>query len=190
MAEETVGLIHLRKASSKKMVDRILSEVFKTRYGDPPIILVQSLQQALSISIPESVQLVNSARFIESVAVYENSPRLASLFASDFPEELRDLLLEVINSHLKEWRNSALISQPSLPRLKKLDWRVDVKRASESMSFMSVPTVLVQLKVEEPKKSLFVESNERTINFEMNKQLLETMVEGLGKIKAQLSALK
>lgn len=59
-----------------------------------------------------------------------------------------------------------------------------MKRASESLSTMSVPTVLVQLEVEEDSNT---HSN---IQFELNKQTLDTMLDGLEKIKAQLATLK
>lgn len=39
----------------------------------------------------------------------------------------------------------------SLPRLKELDWRVDMIAGSDSVSRMSVPTCLVQFKVRCPK---------------------------------------
>lgn len=40
----------------------------------------------------------------------------------------------------------------SLPRLKELDWRVDMIASSDSVSRMSVPTCLVQFKVTSPKR--------------------------------------
>lgn len=41
----------------------------------------------------------------------------------------------------------------SLPRLVDLDWRVDIKTSSDSISRMAVPTCLLQMKVRPPPRS-------------------------------------
>jgi len=66
------------------------------------------------------------------------------------------------------------------------DWRIDVKRASETVSSMSVPTVLVQLQLDDRTE---IEPEKKSVSFELNKQALEAMIDGLSKIKAQLSKL-
>ena len=103
---------------------------------------------------------------------------------------MKTLVLTIIDARLPTWREQSLQSQCSLPKLVDIDWRIDVKRASDSISNMSLPTVLVQLKVEESPAPANKEASQRAVNFELNKQTLETMLDGLTKIKAQLSSLK
>eukprot|EP01117_Protostelium_nocturnum_P013947 TRINITY_DN5259_c0_g1_i1.p1 TRINITY_DN5259_c0_g1~~TRINITY_DN5259_c0_g1_i1.p1 ORF type:complete len:200 (-),score=61.44 TRINITY_DN5259_c0_g1_i1:36-635(-) len=192
------GLKHLAKAPSKKLVEKIFTEVFRKAKGDltsppqnsPLFLLVESLKEALKLSGKETVELIESIRYLEKICVYENSSNVSSLLPSDLNEQLAALILEILNSHLVEFRKESLASQPSLPKLKQFDWRIDVKRASESVSVMSVPTVLVQLQTQTPSDQLFGEPVDKAIAFELNKQLLETMVDGLSKIRSQLSALK
>ena len=47
----------------------------------------------------------------------------------------------------KTWRAQAANSQLSLPQLKEFDWRIDIKTSADTVTRMSVPTALVQMKV-------------------------------------------
>lgn len=93
------------------------------------------------------MKLFESICYVEEIALYENSASLQALFPADFHADLKTLILTIIHGHLAQWRSDAISSQCSLPKLKSLDWRIDVKRASEMISNMSVPTVLVQVSV-------------------------------------------
>jgi hypothetical protein len=66
---------------------------------------------------------------------------------------------------------------------------VDVKRASESVSDMAVATVLVQLEVDNPPQRTGEQLPHRKVTFELSKQALETLIDGLSKIKTQLNDL-
>jgi len=69
------------------------------------------------------------------------------------------------------------------------DWRIDVKLASEAISNMSVPVVLLQMKIAKPAETVDAQPEVNNVHLELNKQTLETMLDGLGKIKAQLATL-
>ena len=62
-------------------------------------------------------------------------------------DKMKALIAKIITVHMPEWGGQVLHSQVSLPRLQEFDWRLDLKSASDTMHRMSVPTVLVQLKV-------------------------------------------
>jgi len=99
-------------------------------------------------------------------------------------------------------------SQISLPRLEEINWRVDVKSASDLIGQMSVPTVLVEMQVRptQPLAPSCHLANEarmreqirdgdlppakqvRKVQFELSKEGLQTVLEGLGKIRDQLSS--
>ncbi len=78
-----------------------------------------------------------------------------------------------------DWKAEAVRNQLSLPRLKSVDWRVDVKTASGHAGGIGVPSVIVQLRVEP----------DQVISFEMDKETLQALLQGLGKIRSQLSGL-
>ena len=50
------------------------------------------------------------------------------------------------------FRDRALKELVALPRLREIDWRIDIKSASDGAARISVPTVIVQLAVEDAKK--------------------------------------
>ena len=55
---------------------------------------------------------------------------------------------------------------------------------------MQVPVALVEIEMEADRTSTFDPiGTTRKINFEVNKESLETMLEGLGKIRDQLSMM-
>jgi hypothetical protein len=78
-----------------------------------------------------------------------------------------------------QWKGEAARTQLSLPRLRALDWRVDVKTASGGAAGVGVPSVIVQLSVEP----------DQVVTFEMDKETLQALLSGLGKIRSQLAGL-
>ncbi|KAK1887938.1 COMM domain containing protein 9 [Dissostichus eleginoides] len=71
--------------------------------------------------------------------------------------------------------------KPSVIRLKDLDWTVSMVTGSDSLSRMSVPTCLVQL--QDPCQAV------STTTVELSRASLDTMLDGLGRIRDQLSVV-
>ena len=78
--------------------------------------------------------------------------------------------------------------QVSLPRLEDVDWRIDIKSASEK-GRMSVPTVLVQMNIQKNKTKVDAPDETEKVIFEVGRAELETMLEGLGRIRDQLNTV-
>ena len=97
---------------------------------------------------------------------------------------------QIIAKNLNEWREAAITQRLSLPRLVDVDWRVDVKLASDQVSRMSVPTTIVDLQIEQQPEKVGEMPVVRDVSFELSKEALETMLEGLGKIRDQLSSIQ
>ncbi len=76
------------------------------------------------------------------------------------------------------------------PVLSRADWRVDVKTSSNLLSRMSVPTVLVGMKVQDTPTHVGVVPDVKDVQFELSKEALQTMLDGLNKIRDQLGAIK
>lgn len=89
------------------------------------------------------------------------------------------------------------LSGPSLPRLQGFDWRVDVRSASDSVARMAVPSVIVQMEVQKQRmgKPSVVgngeeeENGNRVVTFELNRETLETMLDGLIFVRDQLASI-
>ncbi|CAB3984468.1 Hypothetical predicted protein [Paramuricea clavata] len=82
-----------------------------------------------------------------------------------------------------------MASQVSLPKLVDFDWRVDVKTSSDAVTRMSMPTCLVQLKIQENACEEKRLPELKCLNVELSKKTLDTMLDGLGKIRDQLSSV-
>ena len=124
-------------------------------------------------------------------ALYESrTPQeVVAMLPNDLHDKLKVLIAKIINYHLPEWRESAIQTQPSLPKLREMDWRVDLTTASDQMMRMNVPSVVVQLKVEGARTHVDQPDNTQNITFELNRESLETILEGLGQIRDQLSTI-
>ncbi|XP_069714031.1 COMM domain-containing protein 9 isoform X3 [Phaenicophaeus curvirostris] len=114
---------------------------------------------------------------------------ILSLFPENFHQNLKNLLTKIILENISAWRNEAEASQISLPRLVDMDWRVDIKTSSDSISRMAVPTCLLQLKIQEDVALCGNSPVVSALTLELSKETLDTMLESLGRIRDQLSAV-
>ena len=72
---------------------------------------------------------------------------MAGQFSSQFHKDLIKLICSIIMHHLPNWRKQLITNQISLPRLESFDWRIDIKSASDLIGNISVPSVLVEMRV-------------------------------------------
>jgi hypothetical protein len=77
----------------------------------------------------------------------------------------------------------------SLPRLIDFDWSVNIKSASDTVAGMAVPTCLVQMKVQSTPETTREMAEVQSVNVEFSKETLDTMLDGLSKIRDQLSSV-
>ncbi len=99
------------------------------------------------------------------------------------------LIWQILSAQLTNWRDASVLSRPCLPRFIGMDWRVDVKTASDRMSRMNTPSVLVCLKVQDQPMSTESMPMTKHVEFELSKEALQTMLEGLGRIRDQLGSV-
>ncbi|XP_075610828.1 COMM domain-containing protein 9 isoform X1 [Balearica regulorum gibbericeps] len=138
------------------------------------------------------LQLVSALHNLTRHVVYRGLTRaedILSLFPENFHQNLKNLLTKIILENISAWRNEAQASQISLPRLLDMDWRVDIKTSSDSISRMAVPTCLLQLKIQEDVALCGNSPVVSALTVELSKETLDTMLEGLGRIRDQLSAV-
>ena len=158
-------------------------------------------------------QLIRS--FVYSGA--SDADGVAALFPADFHANLRQLCTRILLAHAAAWHESAAAHQVSAARLVDFgafeaqllcishfpdvshflirppvitDWRVDIKTSSNLLSRMSVPTVLVGMKVQDVPTRVDLVPDVKDVQFELSKESLQTMLDGLNKIRDQLSAVK
>ena len=207
-----LGLRHLLQAPNKKSVDSLFVQVFETtvrpklkrsmeRLGGQheeegarkaaAAALAEAAMGALKLaSLEEAREVLGSVAFVIERAMYECSATedVAALFPAGFHAALRELLAVICAHHLPEWRAAAIDRMVGLPRLMSTQWRLDVKTAANA-GRMNAPTVLVDLQVEAARTRVDDPVAARHVVFEMDRETLDTMLDGLTKIRAQLNAV-
>ena len=87
-------------------------------------------------------------------------------------------------------RPQATSLQPSLPKLLEFDWRIDILSSSDSLQKMRVPSVLLKMSVQQQPKVVGEQPEPRVVTFELSREALNTMLEGLQFVRTQLAAIK
>uniref|UniRef100_A0A8B9DXN3 COMM domain containing 9 n=1 Tax=Anser cygnoides TaxID=8845 RepID=A0A8B9DXN3_ANSCY len=91
---------------------------------------------------------------------------ILALFPENFHQNLKNLLTKII-----------------------LENMVDIKTSSDTINRMAVPTCLLQLKIQEDAALCGNSPVVSALTVELSKETLDTMLEGLGRIRDQLSAV-
>ncbi|XP_053282556.1 COMM domain-containing protein 9 [Pleuronectes platessa] len=186
-SEDLINLQLLLKAPSKDAV----RDVCVQSHRDPGRQLHETTAATLNIPTAQASQLVRSLHTLSHHVLFYNlsSPeQILALFPESFHPSLKNLITKILLENSPTWRTEAAGEQISLPQLKDLDWRVHMVTGSDSLSRMSVPTCLVQLKVEDPCPSAGSESVS-TVTVELSRESLDTILDGLGRIRDQLSVV-
>merc|ERR1712183_687936 len=131
----------------------------------------------------EAGQLFEALKALIADALYEGytTPKeMSSLFEANFHPDLKGLLSKVLAKQCDEWKNSVVVNQISPPRLVDFDWRVDIKTSSNHLSRMNIPTVFVGMKLQETPSQVGIMPGVKEVQFELSRESLQTMLDGLG----------
>ncbi|XP_017340613.1 COMM domain-containing protein 9 [Ictalurus punctatus] len=191
LAEEHFSSLQLLlKAPSKDVVRQICVDSFPSRAHESQS-LVDGTARALSVSSAEAMQVLTAFHLLSHHVVFHGftaPEQIQSVFPATFHSNLKNLITKILLEQSATWRNEALSSQISLPRLVDLEWRVDVKAASDSVSRMAVPTCVLHMKIQDG-GNVSSSTSESSVTVELSKETLDTMLDGLGRIRDQLSAV-
>lgn len=189
------GLSLLLAAPSKELVQKIFTHAFLMR---DDITKANTAKFAALFEQPDTVgaeqvgalfadieRLISSALYTGVTA----AEQVQALLPTSLDAKLSALIVKIMVAHMPGWREAATLSMVSLPNLVDVNWRVDMKAATEHVGKMAVPAVLVDLKVRAQPTKHGVVPGVENVSFELSKEALDTMVEGLGRIRDQLSSI-
>ncbi|XP_019803976.1 COMM domain-containing protein 9 isoform X3 [Globicephala melas] len=197
-AEVFAALQSLLKASSKDVVRQLCQESFSSsalgskKLLDVTCSSLSVTQEEAEQGSPSVLQLLQALHRLTRLVVFRDlssAEAILALFPENFHQNLKNLLTKIILEHVSTWRAEAQTNQISLPRLVDLDWRVDIKTSSDSISRMAVPTCLLQMKIQEDPSLCGEQPSVSAVTVELSKETLDTMLDGLGRIRDQLSAV-
>lgn len=181
-------------ASNKSVIEKIVNLVFATRHDskDECVGVINTLLELDASTLDGSLLYDCLLECIATSLAEGQIEALAELFetsGSDINPKLKSLLGNIINSKLSQWREAAAFNRVSLPKLVEVDWALHMKSSSSVVAKMAVPSILVELSVQESSNNVFTIPDVNKVNLELSKEALETMLDGLGKIKDQLSLM-
>eukprot|EP00029_Vermamoeba_vermiformis_P007333 TRINITY_DN3145_c0_g1_i1.p1 TRINITY_DN3145_c0_g1~~TRINITY_DN3145_c0_g1_i1.p1 ORF type:complete len:190 (-),score=16.12 TRINITY_DN3145_c0_g1_i1:34-603(-) len=181
----------LLNASSQKSVEEIFVLAYKRRNENFTDKEKKALAELLSVTVEEASKLLLATRIVVSEALFNamEAEDIMQYLPRDLNDKLKQLIAKIITHHMPKWKEQAVNTQISLPRFQDIDWRVDITSASDQMHRMNLPSVIVQLKVNDNPQSLGEEPVTRNVNFEMTREALDTVLEGLWQIRDQLGSL-
>ncbi|EGD73645.1 hypothetical protein PTSG_05355 [Salpingoeca rosetta] len=186
------GLTHLMNAPDKGFVNQVFVSAFSARLGTVSADLVEKSATAMSLELQQAQEMFRAVIELINLVLFENlntADGIKEALPSGLHGKLKSLVANIITHNLPAWREQTANSQLSLPRLKKVDWRVDIKTSSDRLAAMSMPTAVVQLTVDGATASQSDMAAPQSIAFEASKDTLETMLDGLGKIRDQLASI-
>jgi len=94
-----------------------------------------------------------------------------------------------MSKRITVWRTQTVSSSVAPPRLADFDWRVDTKVSADVLSHMSIPTLLVNMNIQEQPTTKGQMPGEKNVQFELDQDSLATLLDGLEKIKDQLAGI-
>mmetsp|Transcript_25136 Transcript_25136/g.47828 ORF Transcript_25136/g.47828 Transcript_25136/m.47828 type:complete len:140 (-) Transcript_25136:300-719(-) len=116
-----------------------------------------------------------------------DAQQTANLFPPTFHPELRGLLVKVLTSQQASWREGALQSQVGPPKYLDMDWRVDIKSASNIPGTKHEPVTLLKLRVEGEPTMKGEMPQQKEVTVELDRSTLNTMYSTLSRIRDQLA---
>lgn len=205
--EHASALLVLLEAPSKQSVDAFFCTCFAERdaVGSPDRARVAAIVEMLSLSDPEkAAPLQRAALVLIGLVLYSGaSPeQTAAFFPSDFHSSLQALITKVLQFHKDEWRAESLAAGgvTTMPRLEGTSWQV--YRRPTPGEHIGHPALLLDLQVRDALGSTAPKlassgggsgtggggaGEQRTVQVEMTKEQLNSMLDGLSKIKEQLA---
>lgn len=183
----------LLKASSKKQILEILRDAYATINDQHQVEVVnKKTTMTLAVNNREASELISSLSNFIKMILYETlstSDEISAVIPNEVHANLKELLVKILVECVPEWQADTVNNLVSIPKLIDFNWRVDVKMASDDDKQSSSPSCILQLKVEDDKKSIGTDFETKIVNVELSKETLDTMLHGLGRIRDQLSTV-
>jgi|TARA_B110000091_G_C13667004_1_gene412105 hypothetical protein len=180
------------QAKSKDAVGELFEHAMRHRHN---LIMAptEPIEDNFNVKSSEAAQLIHDVhqliRDTMSSGLEITGDGVKSLCDESIDPKIVKLVAKIIVKQAPRWK--AIMSQQRIawPRLLNMEWRVDMKTASQAVSRMSVPTVVLGLTVEEQPKDANKMPQAQTVNFELSREALQTMLTGMKQIATQLDQL-
>eukprot|EP00038_Savillea_parva_P009071 m.181042 g.181042 ORF g.181042 m.181042 type:complete len:196 (-) comp15156_c0_seq1:44-631(-) len=182
----------LMKSPSQEFVTELFQTAFTCGKNPVPLSVQEKCAEMMELPREEVGELFGEISSLIQTVLFESvstKEGLVGLIPAGTPEKLTKLVVGVVSQNLQTWREQSAGNELSLPALKDFDWRIDIKTASDKVSRISAPTALVQMRVEDVPTRADELAPLRVVDFEVSKDTLGVMLDGMGKILEQLNSV-
>lgn len=181
----------LMNAGSKVVVQRCFGKVFfyRAELGqlDPSFMM-----EELRVQEGDARRLARAILDVVRAVLWDDDVDAVDALLAERKASLDDRLLglikQVLGQQLGHWRDASVAGRPALPRLLDLNWRADATAATDVASAINVPSIIVNLKIQDQPRRRDEMPEEKNVTFELRRDALQTMLDGLGRIRDQLSS--
>jgi hypothetical protein len=185
-------LNHISTAVSKQAVLDLFEQAMRHRHN-LLVAPLKAIEENFGIKTTEASNLIHDASDLIRKTL-ESGREVTLDTVKEFCDPSVDpkivkLVGKIIVRHAPTWKAVMAQQRIAWPRLLDMEWRVDMKSASQAVSRMSVPTVVLGLTVEEQPDNANIMPKAQTVNFELSREALATMLGGLKQIAEQLGKL-
>lgn len=215
-SQSLLGLNHLLNTPSKAAIEKCANIVFASR-NEPPQFALEMIMETMSLAAKEAQETFEALSACTTAVVESGGiGGLKEIFDAAETEgvainsKLKQLIGQILNAKSAVLMEASAFSRPSLPLLLDVDWYIDMKKSSNVVSCMNIPSVSVQLLVSGVESSNSGSNNNsssssnsggvgdasssssnalQTISVDFTKESLNTMIDGLTKIKDQLKKM-
>eukprot|EP01083_Nonionella_stella_P300310 1024595_1 len=183
----------LYNASDKQTITKAFQEAFRCRFSGLSDIRKARWRQTFEIGKKEVDALFGIVLYLIRNVLYNNMNdvnQIMTLFPSTFNDKLKKGIAKIIMQNYDYWKNASNKTTVSaLPKLIDFEWRLDVKRSSNTVSYMTEPTCLVSMQIQEPQQKVGLLAPSKQVQFEMDQDSLNVMIDGLRRIRDQLKKI-
>lgn len=182
----------LLKSPSKDFVNELFQTSYTCGESGVPASIQKKCGEAMEISEEEAASVFQAIGSLIKTVLFESITTKEGILAvlpDSLDDKLKKLVISAVASNLASWKSQTATGQLSLPQLKDFDWRIDIKTSADTVTRMSVPTALVQMRIEEIPTSVDALAQPRDVVFEASKDTIETMLDGMGKILEQMDSV-
>lgn len=195
MLREKLGILDvLLVATDKEFVHTLFNQVFaasNSSTGELPKSRLRDISGVLDIDEEKASELVEAISGLINEVLFDDipSPQILEILPASMNANLKKLIATVIHKSRDDWSMMQIGNEASIPKVRAVDWRVDLQSASDSALKMARPSVLVSIECQGQQTRVQETPKPNVTCFEMNKDTLATMLDGLGKIQEQLASV-
>jgi hypothetical protein len=150
---------------------------------------IMEWKEALGTSREQVVELIPAVTLLIKQCLLQTLPP-SQILSSDFHPQLASLLGKIMKVRIEEWRNLAIENQVSPAKLTDFNFRTNTTTATDQISDTSSSSLILTLDIQAVPTVKNQMPITESVKLELSHQEVQTLLDGMLKIRDQLSAIQ